>query len=64
METKTYCYEYPRPAVTTDCIIFGFDAGELKVLLIKRGIEPFLGKWAFPGGFLEMNENSDECALR
>lgn len=64
METKTYCYEYPRPAVTTDCIIFGFDEGELKVLLIKRGIEPFIGKWAFPGGFLQMDENSDQCALR
>ncbi len=64
MEAKTYCYEYPRPAVTTDCIIFGFDAGELKVLLIKRGIEPFIGKWAFPGGFLHMDENADECAIR
>lgn len=64
METKNYCYEYPRPAVTTDCVIFGFDAGELKLLLIERGIEPFKGKWAFPGGFLNMEENSDECARR
>lgn len=59
-----YSYEYPRPAVTTDCIIFGFDAGELKVLLVERGIEPFIGKWAFPGGFLHMDENADECARR
>lgn len=64
METKNYFYEYPRPAVTTDCVIFGFDAGELKLLLIERGIEPFKGKWAFPGGFLNMEENSDECARR
>lgn len=60
----TYCYEYPRPAVTTDCIIFGFDAGELKVLLIERGIEPYKGRWAFPGGFLHMDENTDDCARR
>jgi 8-oxo-dGTP diphosphatase len=64
METKNYCYEYPRPSVTTDCVIFGFDAGELKLLLIERGIEPFKGKWAFPGGFLKMDENTDECARR
>lgn len=64
MKEGQYCYEYPRPAVTTDCVIFGFDEGELKVLLIKRGIEPFIGKWALPGGFLEMGENSDECAHR
>ncbi len=64
METNNYCYEYPRPSVTTDCVIFGFDAGELKLLLIERGIEPFKGIWAFPGGFLNMEENSDECARR
>lgn len=63
-EKLTYCYEYPRPAVTTDCIIFGFDAGELKVLLIERGIDPYKGKWAFPGGFLHMDESADECARR
>ncbi|HUW06012.1 MAG TPA: NUDIX domain-containing protein [Williamwhitmania sp.] len=59
-----YCYDYPRPAVTTDCAIFGFDAGELKVLLIERGIEPFKGRWALPGGFLNMDENADDCARR
>jgi 8-oxo-dGTP diphosphatase len=64
MEPNNYCYEYPRPAVTTDCVIFGFDAGELKLLLIERGIEPFKGKWAFPGGFLNMEENTEECARR
>ncbi len=64
METNKFCYEYPRPAVTTDCVIFGFDEGELKVLLIERGIEPYKGRWAFPGGFLNMDENSDECARR
>ncbi len=63
-QEKKYCYEYPRPALTTDCITFGFDAGELKILLIERGLEPFKGKWAIPGGFLNMNENADDCAKR
>ena len=54
----TYTYDYPRPAVTTDCVIFGYDGKELKVLLIERGIEPFKGCWAFPGGFLNMDEDA------
>src|SRR5574344_1420384 len=58
MEEKKYCYKYPHPAVTTDCVIFGFDGRELQVLLIERGIEPFKGKWAFPGGFLKMDETA------
>lgn len=61
---KKYCYEYPRPALTTDCVIFGFDGHQLKVLLIKRGIEPFKNHWAFPGGFLRMDETLEEGALR
>ena len=64
MEEKKYCYKYPHPAVTTDCVIFGFDGSELQVLLIERGIEPFKGKWAFPGGFLNMDETAGEGALR
>jgi 8-oxo-dGTP diphosphatase len=63
-QDKKYCYKYPRPAVTADCIIFGFDAGELKVLLIERGIEPFKGRWAIPGGFLRLEESADDCAKR
>lgn len=59
-----YAYEYPRPAVTTDCVIFGFDEEELKVLLIERGIEPFSGKWALPGGFMNMEEDAETCARR
>lgn len=52
-----YTYEYPRPSVTVDCILFGFDEGELKVLLIQRAGEPFKGLWAFPGGFLDTNDD-------
>ena len=59
-----YCYRYPHPAVTTDCVIFGFDGERLQVLLIERGIEPFKGKWAFPGGFIKMDESAKEGALR
>ena len=64
MEEKKYCYKYPHPAVTTDCVIFGFDGEELKVLLIERGITPYKGPWAFPGGFLNPNETAEEGARR
>ena len=60
----TYTYQYPHPAVTADCVIFGFDGVSIKMLLIQRGIEPFKGKWAFPGGFMNMNETVEECARR
>ena len=59
-----YTYQYPHPAVTADCVIFGFDGVSIKMLLIQRGIEPFKGKWAFPGGFMDMNETAEECARR
>lgn len=61
---KRYCYKYPHPAVTTDCVIFGFDGQELNVLLIERGIEPYKGRWAFPGGFLTLKESAEEGAMR
>ena len=64
MEENKYCYKYPHPAVTTDCVIFGFDGERLQVLLVERGIEPFNGRWAFPGGFLKMDETAEEGALR
>lgn len=64
MKNKTYCYEYPRPAVTTDNVIFGFDQKELKILLIQRGIDPYKGKWALPGGFLNEDEDADAGARR
>ena len=64
MEENKYCYRYPHPAVTTDCVIFGFDGERLQVLLIERGIEPYKGRWAFPGGFLKMDETAEEGARR
>ena len=64
MEKQKYTYDYPRPAVTTDCIVFGFDGHDLKILLIERGLEPYKGSWAFPGGFLQMDETAEQGALR
>lgn len=59
-----YSYKYPHPAVTTDCVVFGFNGSGLSALLIKRGIEPYKDSWAFPGGFLHMDETAEQGALR
>ena len=59
-----YTYKYPHPAVTVDCVVFGFDEGELKVMLIRRGGPPFKGRWALPGGFVDLDESVDEAARR
>lgn len=58
-----YTYKYPRPAVTADCVVVTKEA-KPKVLLIQRGIEPFMGCWAFPGGFMNMDETTEQCAIR
>lgn len=57
-------YEYPRAALTVDCVVFGFDGGDLQVLLIRRGLQPFKGKWALPGGFVRVEETLDDAARR
>ena len=60
-----YTYEYPRPSLTVDCIIFGLDeSSRLKVLLIQRAKEPFKNHWALPGGFVDENETLEAAALR
>ena len=60
-----HTYEYPRPALTVDCIVFGLDAQqELKVMLIQRNIPPFQGKWAISGGFVKLDETLKAAALR
>ena len=64
MENLKYCYKYPHPAVTADCVIFSYDDNDIKVLLIQRGNEPYKGYWAFPGGFMNIDENAEQCALR
>ncbi len=59
-----YRYKHPHPAVTTDIVVFTISDGALKLLLIKRGQEPYKGTWALPGGFLEPNEDLSQCAQR
>ncbi|MCG8700355.1 MAG: NUDIX hydrolase [Bacteroidales bacterium] len=59
-----YTYDYPRPAVTVDIILFAFTENDLKTLLIKRKEPPFQGHWAYPGGFVDENETAEEAAIR
>ena len=61
-----YSYEYERPGLTVDCVIFGLDLEEenLKVMLIERDLEPFKGTWAVPGGFVRPGETLEEAATR
>lgn len=59
-----HTYQYPRAALTVDCVVFGFDETDLKVLLIERALEPFKGRWALPGGFVRMDETLDDAARR
>lgn len=60
----SFTYEYAHPAVTVDCVVFGYDATDLKVLLIQRKLEPFKGRWALPGGFVQINESLEDAARR
>ena len=57
-------YQPPIASITVDCVLFGFIEGQVHVLLIKRGSEPEIGKWALPGGFLEQKESITEAASR
>lgn len=59
-----YSYEYPRAALTVDCVVFGLDEDDLQVLLIQRDLPPFEGDWALPGGFVRLDETLDEAARR
>ena len=60
-----YTYDYPRPGLTVDCVVFGLDEQiDLKVLLIQRQIPPFQHQWALPGGFVQMDESLEDAARR
>ncbi len=59
-----HCYRYPRPALTVDCVVFGFEDSKLNILLIRRGLAPFKGRWALPGGFVNVEESLDDAARR
>ena len=58
-----YTYKYPRPAVTADCVVMTKEERP-QVLLIQRGFDPFKGCWAFPGGFMNMYETTEQSAIR
>lgn len=60
----SYSYEYPRAALTVDCVVFGLDDDDLQVLLIQRGLPPFEGRWALPGGFVRVDESLEDSARR
>lgn len=57
-------YEFPRAALTVDCVVFGLDEADLKVLLIQRRLAPFQHAWALPGGFVHADETLDGAARR
>ena len=63
MNNMAYTYKYPRPAVTADCVVVTKEATP-QVLLIERGADPYKGCWAFPGGFMNMDETAEQCAIR
>src|SRR5918996_4106403 len=55
---------FPAFAVTVDVVILTMSDGRLHVLLVRRGVEPFQGRWAIPGGFKRPSETLDEAAMR
>ncbi|MFA8449897.1 MAG: NUDIX domain-containing protein [Bacteroidales bacterium] len=59
-----YTYDYPRPAVAVDCIVFLKEENSIKLLLVERERPPYRGQWAFPGGFVESNETLEQAASR
>jgi 8-oxo-dGTP diphosphatase len=64
IKIMSYTYEYPRPSVTADCVVFNYHDNRMWVLLIQRKDEPYKDHWAFPGGFIEMDEELEESANR
>jgi 8-oxo-dGTP diphosphatase len=63
-EKGKYIYDWPRPMVTVDAVVFSLSEGRTQVLLINRGKEPYKGKWAVPGGFIEIDEELEDAVAR
>ena len=63
-EKGKYIYDWPRPMVTVDAVVFTVTGNTAKLLLIKRKNDPFKGKWAIPGGFIGMDEDLDDAVAR
>lgn len=59
-----YSYEFQRPALTVDIVVFALDEDDLKVMLIERDLKPYAGRWALPGGFVRVEETLDDAARR
>ena len=59
-----YIYDWPRPMVTVDAIVFAFSDNRVKLLLVNRKNEPFKGKWALPGGFVDIDEELADAVVR
>lgn len=59
-----YTYPFPRPAVTADVVLLAPGEGDLEVLLVERGHDPFAGRWALPGGFVDQDEPLEAAARR
>lgn len=59
-----FSYDYPRPCVTVDCVVLRSTQNGFEILLIQRGQQPYQGMWAFPGGFINMDEDLVESAHR
>ena len=63
-QSKDYYVQQDKMYVATDCIIFGFDDGKLKLLIFKRRVEPLMGEWSLIGSFVKIDEDVDEAAKR
>jgi 8-oxo-dGTP diphosphatase len=59
-----YTYEYRRPALSVDIVVFALDEHDLQVMLVERDLKPFAGEWALPGGFVGIDETIDDAARR
>lgn len=59
-----HCYSHPRAALTVDVVVLASEHDRLKILLVRRGAAPFKGRWALPGGFVEIHEELAEAAGR
>ncbi len=59
-----HTYPYARPALTVDIVVFALDQDDLQVMLIQRDLEPNVGQWALPGGFVRVDETLDDAATR
>ncbi len=60
----SYTYQYPRPAVTVDAVVYHLEEEKLYLLLVQRKKDPFADHWALPGGFLEMDESPEAAVQR